>query len=88
MLCANHGSVTFKQSVDCAAQSMDPRFAQTIHGLYNSCAIQGLRNSHVRGRLTRAEVRLVRASWLKGKPLKNISLAPLLKKSGCDPSSV
>ena len=41
MLCANHGS---GQSMDCAAQSMDPCFARAIHGLPSSCAIHGLRN--------------------------------------------
>ena len=41
MLCANHGS---GQSMDCAAQSMDPCFARAIHGLPSTCAIHGLRN--------------------------------------------
>ena len=41
MLCTNCGS---GQSVDCAAQSMDPSFAQEIQGLYNTCAILGKRN--------------------------------------------
>ena len=41
MLCANHGS---GQSMDCAAQSMDPCFARAIHGLHSTCAIHGLRN--------------------------------------------
>ena len=41
MLCANHGS---GQSMDRAAQSMDPCFARAIHGLPSTCAIHGLRN--------------------------------------------
>ena len=41
MLCANHGS---GQSMDCAAQSMDPCFARAIHGLPSTCAIHGLRH--------------------------------------------
>ena len=45
MLCAKHGIV---QSMDCAVQSMDPRFARAIHGLHYICAIPGLRKLHVR----------------------------------------
>ena len=45
MPCANHGS---GQSMDCAAQSMDPCFSRAIHGLPSTCAIHGLRNhTHV-----------------------------------------
>ena len=39
MLAAKHG---FAQFMDCTAQSMDPHFAQTIHGLHSVCAILGL----------------------------------------------
>ena len=46
MLCANCGS---GQSIDCAAQSMDPSFAPAIQGLYDSCAIHGLRNLMLTG---------------------------------------
>ena len=62
----------------CTAQSTDPHFARTIHGLYNSCAIQGLPNSHVHRQLTGAEVCLVRAGVVER---KNISPTFLLKKS-------
>ena len=44
MLCAKHG---FAQSMDCAAQSMDPHFAQAIHGLRYVCTIPGLRKLQV-----------------------------------------
>ena len=40
LCCAKHG---FAQSMDCTAQSVDPRFAQTIHGSHSVCAILGLR---------------------------------------------
>ena len=36
MLGAKHG---FAQSMDCTAQNMDPRIAQTIHGSRSVCAI-------------------------------------------------
>ena len=61
---------------------MDQCYVQAIHGLYNSCAIHRLHNSHIHTSVhyRSVEVRLVQASWLKGKPLKNISPAPLYKE--------
>ena len=55
MLGAKHG---FAQSMDCAAQSMDPHFAQTIHGLRSACPILGLCKLCLGGRFRSHELLL------------------------------
>ena len=45
MLGAKH---RFVQSMDCPAQSMDPCFALSIHGLTHNCTIPGLRTDDQR----------------------------------------